>query len=163
MEFIREWCCHSAVVLVVLKCYFVLWHPALRYLCMCLTLSFCLLSFPPQVQGSCVQVLPPAVWDHAVRPDPRAPGRSQKVLPAHRPSVQHCTAAWARTGTSADTRGAGDGHGGGRGGRGRGPVMLHRGRPGTQSSSEASTSDLCAVALCPSPGFCRTLGLNSRL
>lgn len=100
------------------------------------------LSISPSVQGSCVQILPSAVRDHAVRPDPRAPGRAEEVLPAHRPRVPHRTAARARTGPSAGRCGAGGGRRGGGGGRGRGPVTLHRTQPGTQSSTEASAAAL---------------------
>lgn len=110
-------------------------------------LSLCLIPPPPLVQGSRVQILPSFVWDHAVRPDPRAPGRPEKVLPAHRPCVSHCAAAWARTGPSAGACRAGGRHRGRGGGWGGGPVMLHHKQPGTRSSAEASASNLCDCAL----------------
>ncbi len=39
------------------------------------------------VQGPRVQILPSALWDHAVWPDPGAEGRPAQVLPAHRIGV----------------------------------------------------------------------------
>lgn len=55
------------------------------------------------VQGPRCRVLPVPVWDHAVRPDPRAAGGAAQVLPAHRAGVPHlrrelpscCWACWA--------------------------------------------------------------------
>ena len=116
------------------------------------------------VQGSRVQVLPSALWDHAVRPDPRAAHGSEKVLLADRPRVQHRTAARARTGASAVACWAGSGPGGGRGGRGGGPVTPHHKQPGRRSCTGASASRGRPVALSPQrppQGSCRTLGLSS--
>lgn len=130
------------------------------------SLSLCLIPPSPPVQGPRVQVLPSAVRDHAVRPDPRAPGRSEKVLPAHRPRVSHRTAAWARAGPSAGTSRAGGRHRGRGGGRGGGPVMLHCKQPGIRSSTETSTSDLSVRPVSPQGpprGSWRTLDLNGWL
>lgn len=44
-------------------------------------------SFP--VQAPCLLLLPPPVWNDAVWPDPRAAGRPQALLPAHRLRLPH--------------------------------------------------------------------------
>lgn len=48
------------------------------------------------VQGPRDPLLPPAVRDHAVRPDPRAESRPEEVLPAHRARVPHLSHAGTR-------------------------------------------------------------------
>lgn len=104
-------------------------------------------STPTSVQGSCVQILPSAVRDHAVRLDPRAAGCSKKVLPAHRPCVSHRTTAWTRTRPLSNTcwvRGWHRGWGGG-------PVMLQHRQMGTELhwSLHLRSVQLCAVAVSP--------------
>lgn len=131
--------------------------------------SLSIIPFPPLVQGSCVQVLPSAVWDNAIWPDPWAPGCPEKVLPADRPRVQYCTAARARARASADTHGSGDRYGGRRGGWGGGPVMLHHTnslehRTPPRAPCLRPVQPRCgSVSSQRPPGFSRTLGLKSQL
>lgn len=50
---------------------------------------WCCVSVSRPVQGTRLHLLPVPVWDHAVRPDPRAARRAAEVLLAHRPALQH--------------------------------------------------------------------------
>lgn len=78
-------------------------------------------SQTPPVQGSRLAILPAAVRDHAVRPDPGAACRPAKVLPAHRPRLSHRAARRAqKQRRRAGPRGPRGGPGGG-----RGAVMLN--------------------------------------
>lgn len=96
--FWSQWGCHPVFTLVwlghyrFLFCRFCVHQKEYEHVFKDLTSHFLPLSLPALsshlvVQSSCIQILPSSVWDHAVRPDPRAPSYPKKVLPAYRHRV----------------------------------------------------------------------------